>query len=210
VKVLVLGATGATGQELVTQAVDQRHDVTALVRNPDKVKVHDGRLRVVAGSVMDASAVADAVDGQDAVLVTLGSNEPKALFSAVLMTKSMGAIVTAMEQRGVSRIVLLSALGAGASASFAPALLRITFATAFRQVGKDKAAGEALLRESNLDWTVVYPPSLSDGPMTGNYRTRNDLRVSGLPRIPRADVAQFMLAEVGARAFSRSNVVISP
>jgi uncharacterized protein YbjT (DUF2867 family) len=209
VKLLVLGATGGTGQQLVRQALEHGHDVTVLVRSPEKLKVEDQRLRVRIGSVMDAMATDEAVAGHEAVLITLGSNEPRELFRPRVMSSSTKAVVAAMERQGVSRVVLLSALGVGESAPLAPARLRIAFKTALRQVEKDKAVAEAYIRSKNLDWTIVYPPPLTNGPATDNIRSGDDLRVAGSGNISRADVAAFMLAQVTDLTYSRKNVVIS-
>jgi putative NADH-flavin reductase len=208
-KVLVLGATGRTGHELVVQGLDQGHEVTALVRGPDGVTVDDERLRIVTGSATDPEAVDSALDGQEAVLCALGPRSAKALVSCDLMRASIGALVPAMERRGVSRVVLLSALGAGQSAGHAPAALRYAFRTLFRRVGKDKEEAERNLRESRVDWTVVYPPSLTDGPRTGGYRHGETLELKGVPKISRADVAEFMLAQLTSGTYSRKGAVVS-
>jgi putative NADH-flavin reductase len=114
-----------------------------------------------------------------------------------------------MKRHDVSRVVMLSALGAGNSRAQAPAALRLAFRTLLRQVGKDKAKAEELLRRSDLDWTLVYPPSLVGGPRTGAYRHGGDLELRGMPKITRADVAEFMLTLATDSSYSRMPVVVS-
>src|SRR5438270_789495 len=88
----------------------------------------------------------------------------------------------------------LGAVGVGESAPHATGVARLAFGTILRQVGKDKARAEEAVRASDLEWTVVYPPALTNGRATGDYRHGESLKLSGAPRISRADVADFMLA----------------
>src|SRR5947209_2286244 len=120
-KILLLGATGLTGRQLLAQALEQGHEITALVRSPEKLAETRG-LDVRVGSVMDRTALEDAVHGRDAVLSTLGTRSVRDLFGATLMTKTMGTLVPAMEHRGVSRLIVLSAVGVGEATQKAPAL----------------------------------------------------------------------------------------
>jgi putative NADH-flavin reductase len=207
---LLLGATGLTGRQLLAQALEQGHEVTALVRDPGKLSAEHPRLRTVVGSATDPAVVDDALEGRDAVLCALGTRSPRSLISCSLMSDSMRALVPAMKRRGVSRLVLLSALGVGQSADDAPAALRAAFRTLFRQVGKDKAAAEDDLRTSDLDWTVVYPPTLTDGPPSGEYSSGQALDLKGMPKISRADVAHFMLSQLSEPTYSRKIAILSP
>ena len=206
---LLLGATGLTGKELLAQALDRGHAVTALVRSPKSLDANDERLEIRVGSVTDPTVVQEALEGQDAVLSALGARGLRELFGVDLITKSMQAIVSAMEQSAVRRLIFMSALGVGESAQDAPAILRVVMRTALRQIAKDKAAAEDQLRQSNLDWTLVYPPSLTKGPRTGDYRAGNHLRVKATAKISRADVADFMLGQVEDTTFSRAQAIIS-
>jgi putative NADH-flavin reductase len=208
--VLVLGATGRTGRELLAQGVERGHVMTALVRDPDKLAVEHEPLRVVTGGATDAAALDEALKDQDAVICALGPTSPAALVSCDLMRATTRAIVPVMKRRGVDRLVMLSALGVGASAPYAPALLRIAFRTLLGTVGRDKAAAEEHLRASDVDWTLVYPPSLTNGPRTGTYRAVEALDLGGLPKISRADVADFMLAQLEEPEFSRKAAIVGP
>jgi len=195
-KLLVLGATGRTGRELLAGALRQGHEVTVLVRDPARLTAQDERLRVLVGSATDPAAVEEAVAGHDAVLCALGPTSARELAHSGLMRASVPALVSAMERGGVRRLILLSALGAGESASYAPSVPRLAFATILRQVGKDKRRAEEVVRASDLEWTIVYPPALTNGPTTGGYRHGERLKLSGSPKISRADVAQFMLSQL--------------
>jgi uncharacterized protein YbjT (DUF2867 family) len=118
------------------------------------------------------------------------------------------ALVTSMKRHGVRRLILLSALGVGESARHAPSVARVAFGTILRQVGKDKRRAEEAVRASDLEWTIVYPPALTDGPATGGYRYGESLKLSGSPRISRADVARFMLAQLEDDRYLRKGAIV--
>jgi putative NADH-flavin reductase len=208
-KLLVLGATGRTGHEIVTGALCEGHDVTALVRDRGRLTIQDPRLRVMVGSATDPATVDQAVAGHDAVLCTLGPRSPRELLRSVLMRASVPALVESMHRHGVHRLVLLSALGAGESASGAPLAPRLAFRTILRQVGADKALAEDAVRASELAWTIVYPPALTNGPATGSYRHGERLELGASPKVSRADVAGFMLAQLADDAYIRKGAIVA-
>ncbi len=207
-KLLVFGATGPTGQQVVAQALRQGHELTVFVRNSAQLAVSDDRLRVVVGSVPDdADAIAAAVRGQDAVISALGVRS--SLKSSSLISRSMQAIVPAMERNGVRRLIFTSAFGVGDTRRDAPLLPRIMYRLLLTDIFADKADGERYLRSSSLDWTLVYPVLLSNGPRTGKYRVGEHLDLHGLPRVSRADVADFILTQLEDTSYIRKVAVIS-
>lgn len=208
-RLLLLGATGLTGQQLLAKALDQGHEVTALVRRPGKLETEHRSLHVIEGDATDPTAVDAATVAQDAVICALGERSPRAIIHSTLMSTSMRALVPAMQRHGVERLIIESALGVGPSAAHAPPRFRLAFATVLRQVGKDKAAAENYVRSSGVDWTIVYPPKLTSGPATDTYRHGESPELSGLPRISRADVAHFMLHQLNEPTYSRRAAVIT-
>jgi putative NADH-flavin reductase len=208
-RLLVLGATGRTGQEVLTQALQQGHDVTALVRDADKLEADHKRLDVRVGDVTEDAAIEEALVGQDAVLSTLGARGVGELFGTNLITRTAEALVPSMEAGNVRRLIFLSALGVGESAAYAARVQRIVMGTLLRQISQDKAAGEDLIRRSKLDWTLVYPPSLSNGPLTEDYRAGKDLRVKATAKISRADVADFMLGQLDDASYTGAQAILS-
>jgi len=207
-KILVLGATGGTGQQVVSQALQQGHDVTVLVRTRQRLTISHDRLRVLAGSVTDDShALAGAVRDQDAVISTLGVG--RSFKSGGLITQSMPRIVRAMEDQGIRRLIFTSAFGVGDTRRDVPLLPRIFIRLLLQDIYRDKELGEATLRASGLDWTLVYPAGLVDAPATGHYRAGERLPLSGFPRIARADVADFLLTQVDDTTYVRKGVLIS-
>jgi len=207
VKILVFGATGPSGRQLVQQALGQGHEITAFARNPVALSA-DRRVRIVAGdTTRDAEMITAAMRGQDAVISTLGRRNT--LRSDGLIARSMHLIVPAMEQACVRRLVVMSAFGVGESRRDAPLIPRIMYRVLLSGIFADKKAGEDEIRRSSLDWTIVYPVLLTDGPLTGSYRVGEHVELRGMPKISRADVAHFMLAEMKNRAFLRKVAVIS-
>jgi putative NADH-flavin reductase len=209
-KLLMLGATGRTGRELLAKALGQGYEVTALVRNPGRLTLQHECLRVLVGSATEPAMLDEAVAGHDAVLCALGPTSARELVHSELMRASVPALVSSMERHGVRRLILLSALGVGESARHAPRVPRFAFGTMLRQVRKDKERAEDAVRASQIEWTILYPPALTNGPATGGYRHGESLELSGSPRISRADVAQFMLAQLMDDRYVRKGAIVGP
>jgi len=151
--------------------------------------------------------LAEAMQGQDVVVSTLGVGT--SFSSAGLMARSVPRIVQQMAAHGVRRLVLTSAFGVGATYRDVPLVPRMFIRVLLRDIYRDKFAGEQLLRESALDWTVVCPTGLVDGPASGRYRVGERLVLRGMPRIARADVAAFLLGQIDDLTFVRKQVLIS-
>ncbi|MEO8681053.1 MAG: NAD(P)H-binding protein [Vicinamibacterales bacterium] len=187
-KVLILGATGGTGRQLVAQARSAGHEVTAFDR-------HAG------------TALADAMAGRDAVISAIGRG--KSFTSHNVIAQSVPVILSAMKAAGVRRLIFMSALGVGESFRDSPILAKLFFRTLLRGIYADKAIGDQLIRGSDLDWTIVQPSQLTDGPLTGTYRFGERLKMSGMPQISRADTAQFIVRQLGDPANVRKTPIIS-
>ena len=208
-KLLILGATGGTGQELVAQALQSGHWVTALVRDPRRLAIVSDRLRVIAGDVTnDDAPLAAAARDQDVVISTLGRG--KSFKSEGLIAQCMPRILRAMESQGVRRLVFTSAFGVGETRRDVPLIPRIFIRLKLQDIYRDKEAGEVELRRSAVDWTIVYPAVLIDGPATGTYRAGERLSLRGFPRITRADTAGFLLSQIEDTTYVRKGVLISP
>ena len=202
-KLLVFGAAGATGRLAVRSALAAGHEVTAFVRGADSVE----GARTVRGDATDPASVAGAMAGQEAVISTLGVRN--AFRSGGIIERSAAVIVPAMERAGARRLVVMSALGVGRTREQAPWLPRLMYRVLLGDIFADKAAGERIVEASRLDWTIVYPPLLTDLPATGAYRAAEQLDLSGMPRVSRADVADFMVRALGPSQWSRKRVIVS-
>jgi len=197
--IAIFGASGRTGQRLARAALAHGYTVRALVRDPSRLEAREG-LTVVVGDVMNPDDVARTVAGADGALSALGGGTT----AAPGETRSRGVrhIVEALAAQGGGRIV---ALGGGGvlDASHAPGLRseQPTFPAVFRHVTAEHRATWDVLRASSLAWTYVCPPDIPDGEATGSYRVSADV----MPDQPRAlatgDLAEFMVAEFGTRAF---------
>lgn len=184
------------------------HRVTAFVRRPEALPITDSHLRTVVGdTTQDESTVAEAMGGQELVVSALGRRNT--FRSDHLISRSIQVIVPAMQRAHVHRLILVSAFGVGESRRDAPLIPRIMYRVLLRDIFTDKECAEEGLRGSDLDWTIVYPVLLTDGPLTRKYRIGGRLELHGIPKISRADVAHFILTEVEDRAFVRKAAVIS-
>jgi len=190
-KLVVLGATGSTGLEIVRQAIQHGHAVTALVRSPDGLKQFADRITVYRGNLLNSTDLEHAVQGHDAVLSAFGPRMPISKQDADLLQRFAVALTLAMPRTGVRRAVVESVAFLFKDSIVPPAYLfgRLFFPA----VVADASAMERVFKESGLDWTMVRPPQLTDKPYTGKYRVGvGRLPVFGF-KISRADVADFMI-----------------
>src|SRR3989454_3144071 len=198
---VVLGATGRTGQLVVEQALAAGHTVTALVRSPEKLTIRNSSLRVVAGSATDAADVARALAGADAVVSTPGGG-------GSVIANSTGAIVAAARKTGVGRVVVLSSFFV--QRDRLGAVPRLLTGVVMGSLIKDKSSGEQVLRQSDLDWTIIYASVLKDGPVSGSVEVLPEgakRRISD--RISRSDVAEWMIQAATSSQLSRRSVGIT-
>lgn len=204
----ILGATGKTGVHLLARALDAGHRVRALVRDPAKVARTDERLTLVQGDVRDAAAVASAIEGSDAVLSALGPtrNTPDMDISA-----GMTHVLAAMKAHDVRRLVIVTGAGvrvAGDRPGVFDRFMGLALRLAAKHVLADSERAFELVRASDRDWTVVRVPMLTDGPATGAVRVGMVGQGTG-PRLARADLAAFLLAQIDDRSHVRASPVVS-
>lgn len=193
--VLVFGASGGTGRELVKLALAQRHRVTVFVRDPHRFEITHANLAVTTGDVVDSARVEQAVRGQDAVMSALGSS--RSLKRHPALVEGVRNVVKAMEDDGVRRLVYLSMLGVNDSSRQLGWLDRyVIVPLVLRNVVTDHAIEEGIITPSSLDWVIVRPPRLTNGPKTSRYRAGEDIKTGWMTAsISRADVADFTLRQ---------------
>ncbi|PYV99929.1 MAG: hypothetical protein DMG89_06195 [Acidobacteria bacterium] len=196
-KLLVLGATGGTGLEIVRQATQRGHHITAFVRSPEKLKPFNGRINLEQGNLLDSIQLEKVIQGHDAVLSAFGPRVPVSKTDAHLLEQFATGLTQAMLHTAVRRVVVESVAFLFKEAIIPPAyFLGRLF---FPGMVADASAMENVFEESGLDWTMARPPELTDKPYTGKYRVREGrLPLFGF-RISRADVADFMLTAVEDR-----------
>ncbi|MEX2502587.1 MAG: NAD(P)H-binding protein [Trueperaceae bacterium] len=204
----ILGATGKTGVHLLARALDAGHQVRALVRDPAKVPRQHERLTLVHGNVRDAAAVARAVEGSDAVLSALGPTR-----NAPDMDVSTGVahVLAAMETHDVQRLVFVTGAGVRVDGD-RPGVFDRVMGLALRLFAKhvlaDSQRAVARIHASDREWTVVRVPMLTDGPATGTLRVGMVGQGIG-SRLTRADLAEFLLAQVDDRSHVHASPALS-
>jgi uncharacterized protein YbjT (DUF2867 family) len=203
-RILIVGATGGTGRQLVAQALERGHTVTALVRDPSRLRVEHPQLTVVRGDVLDEGSVDAAMRGQEAVLSALGHK--RFLYPTRILSEGTRNMLRAMETHGVPRLVCETSLGIGDSAGrmglyytffVIPVILPLYF--------WDKTRQERLIAASNVEWVIVRPGALTNGDKRG--RSRHGRQVGNFlwtVRISRADVADFMLNQLADDTYVRT------
>ena len=205
-KLIIFGATGTIGRHLVDQALSQSHQLTAFARKPLALNLDHQDLTRQAGDVLDRGAVADAVQGHDAVLIALGSGR-----KGTVRSVGTNHVVDAMERRGVRRLVCQTTLGAGDSRALLNFFWKhIMFGLLLREVYADHEAQEAFIKQSDLDWIIVRPGAFTDGPATGAYKHGSPPTEKNLKsKISRSDVANFMLQQLNDDTYLRQSPSLS-
>lgn len=207
-KILVIGATGPTGQQIVEQGLAQGHEVTALVRNPDKFDMQHSSLQVVKGDILDSSSL-DAVQQQEAVISSLGTKKI-GLETVTLFSEGTKNLIRAMERHSVKRLICITGIGAGDSKGHGGFLYdKLILPLVLKRIYDDKDRQEAEIRQSNLDWVIVRPGLLTNDPAKGNYRVLTDLAGVTAGKISRADVAAFVLQQLTDDRYLHQSPLIS-
>jgi putative NADH-flavin reductase len=191
-RLAIFGGTGGTGLELTRQALEHGHNVRVLVRNPKRMPLVNANMRLVLGNVLDRESVTKTVLGADAVLSCLGQRN--LVRNTRVVSDGTRQIMAVMQQHGVRRLVVESAFGAGESLTQAGLAARLLLATLLWAPYEDKNLMEPEVKASGLEWTILRPTLLSNGPLTSLYTVS-----AGRPaamRVSRADVAAAMLRAV--------------
>lgn len=208
-RILIIGASGGTGREIVQQALERGHHVVALARKPSNVKIQDARLRVAEGDVMKPESLDAAMANVDAVVCALGHK--RWLGPSNTLSEGTRNVVRAMQKHGVKRLVVETALGVGDSSGRLGVyytLFTIPFILPFYWY--DKGRQERVVRDSSLDWVIVRPGQLTNGRKRGIYK--HGPRVGNYlwsVSISRADVADFMLNQLGETPYLRQTPGLS-
>jgi uncharacterized protein YbjT (DUF2867 family) len=207
-KILVLGATGATGRLIVGKAVAKGYEVVALVRSKAKAADLAGA-ELIEGDARDAAALTRAIAGCDAVVSSLGT-AMSPFREVTLLSTATRALVGVMEQQNISRLVCITGLGAGDSRGHGGFFFdRLFLPLMLRKVYEDKDRQEDAIRRSTLDWTVVRPTVLNDKPARGGVKALTDLSGVHGGTIARSDVADFVVQQLTTDAWLRKAPLIT-
>lgn len=192
---VIFGASGATGNQLVSQALKDGHSITAFVRNPAKLTISHERLKIIRGDVSNYKQVESAIENQQAVVSALGVS--KALKHDPAVVQGIQHIIKAMQNVGVKRMVYQSTFLVSQNRDELGFFVHKVLPLILRQEITDHEHKENFVRKSNLDYIIVRPSTLTNGPMTGKYRHGERILPSSLiSPISRANVAAFMLRQL--------------
>ena len=209
-KLIVFGANGGVGKEVVTLALQAGHEVVGVVRGPVVASSQRQGLHMVEGSITDAVFVADIVKGADVVISTIGASDSKHPVS--LYSLAAQALVGALKGAPHQRVIVLSAGGATIEKND-PLLFRLIFKPllqrVFHSLYEDMLRMERVLETSNLDWTILRLSYLTNKPGKGVYRTAHNAAVRYGFSINRADVAHYIVGHLADPQDSRQHVCIA-
>jgi len=202
INILIVGANGKTGRALVQFACERGHVVTALVHHPPTQPMQCAR--IVQGDARDPELLESAIAGQHVVIDTIGTRKP--FLRTTLETEVAGHLIASMRRHTIRRIIAVSSIGVGDSIVNVPFLYRVLMPTFFRGAMPDKDGMERVLRQSGMDWTILRPAGLTDGPLTGSVQLVTPASHRQVRRIARADVANFILNHLEDRDLFHTTV----
>ena len=203
--ILILGGTGRVGSQLVTHALDDRHDVSVLVRTPEKIQSNHENLTIIQGNVLNKDDIVHAMHGMDVVISALNTD------GATALSESMPFIIEAMENEGIQRIITIGTAGILQS-RISPNLLRYQSSESKRK--SVRAAEEHhkvydMLKQSDLEWTIVCPTYLPDGERLGKYRIESNFLPEGGIKISVPDTAEFAFSQIKSSDYIKMRVGIA-
>jgi putative NADH-flavin reductase len=201
--VLIIGASRGIGLETAKAALKAGHSVRALARSARRIPVDHPKLEKMAGDALEMAVVKRALTGIDVVTQSLGvSVGPEVIFQPTqLFSEATRVLVTAMEKAQIKRLICVTGFGAGDSRGPGGCLYNAAVHLLLGRVYDDKDVQERIVRRSKLDWIIVRPVILTDGPKTNTYRALVDPRDWTCGFISRADVADFLVKQIDDDAF---------
>ncbi len=205
-KIIVIGANGKTGSLVVQQALDKGFRVTAYIRRPGTLAIDHQNLKIVVGELNEIFKLKNALEGADACISTLGGTSLKEHSTEII--EGIDNIVMLMEELNIPRFIYLSSIGVGESRKMMPFLIRFFITKLLFQIPfADHLENEQRIMNSNIEWTIVRPGSLTEGNLTKKFRIGSDLiRLKGNLSISRANVAWFIVNELIVKNYTHTAV----
>ncbi|GAM12890.1 NAD(P)-dependent oxidoreductase [Mesobacillus selenatarsenatis] len=203
--ILILGATGRVGSQILTYALQDRHHVTVLVRTPEKIQINSGNLTIIQGNVLNNNDIVRAMHGIDVVISALNTD------GTTTLSESMPLVINAMENEGIQRIIKIGTAGILQSRT-TPTVIRYQSSDSKRK--STRAAEEHhkvydMLKQSTLDWTIVCPTYLPDGEREGQYRIERNFLPEGGMKISVPDTAEFTYRQIESSDYFHTRVGIA-
>ena len=199
-KIAVIGASRGVGYELLKMALEEGHDVTALLRSPAKLMISHPRLKIVNGDILYPTSVSAVVAGNDAICLCIGiapTRKPVDVFS-----RGAECVLAAMEKGAHQKLISVTGIGAGDSKGHGGFIYdRLINPLLLGTIYADKDRQESIIKASAIEWLIVRPGFLTNGPRTGKYRVIENLSGVTAGKISRADVADFMLKQLATPTY---------
>jgi putative NADH-flavin reductase len=198
--VVVFGATGDTGLEILRQGLERGHHIVAFVRDPARLSLKHERLSVRTGDVLEPGSMRGLFDSPSLVISALGVR----LGQPVDETRSKGTrnIVQALTEQGVKRFVSVSTIGVGDSLERTDLFGRLLLPRVIGNKRLEEARmQEDILHASPLEWTILRPPRLTNDSPKRPYTIGTHLRSQFTSTLSRANLARAALDELEARRY---------
>lgn len=192
-KLVVFGSTGGIGAHVVEQALAAGHSVTAVARNPSAIGLRHDRLEVLQGDVLEPQMIHTAMAGKDAVVFAVGvrNRAPTTVYSG-----GVANVILAMRSTDVRRLICISACGLEPGPLWQRLIAKPILWSVFKEMYSDLVRMEAVVERSPSDWTILRPPTLTNGPRTGQYQVALNKHLHRILFISRADVANFIVSHL--------------
>jgi putative NADH-flavin reductase len=207
-RVLIVGASNGIGLETTRQAVDAGHDVRAMARSATAIAISNPSLEKMRGNALKTEDVKAALVGMDVVIQTLGVGLGELFRPVHLFSDATRVLIAAMKRQDIKRLICVTGFGAGDSRASISCLQRLPFQIVFGRAYDDKSLQEQLIKESELDWTIARPGVLTSGPRTGQYQILSEASQWRNGIISRADVAEFLVRQIGDQTYIRKAPVL--
>ena len=207
-RVLIIGASKGIGLKTTRQDLDAGHDVRALARSSTAIAVSNPSLEKMRGDELKSEDVEAALVGVDVVIQTLGVGLEDLFRPVHLLTDATRVLIAAMRSQVVKCLICATGFGTGDSRASISCLQRLPFQITFGRAYDDKSLQEQLIKESELDWTIARPGVLTNGPRTGRYRILSEASQWHNGIISRADVAEFLVRQIGDQNYIRKTPVL--
>ena len=207
-RVLIIGASKGIGLETTRQALDAGHDVRALARSATAIAVSNPSLEKMPGDALKTEDVEAALVGVDVVIQTLGVGLGDLFRPVHLFSDATRVLIAAMRSQVVKRLICVTGFGAGDSRASISCLQRLPFQIVFGRAYDDKSLQEQLIKESELDWTIARPGVLTNGPRTSRNRILSEASQWRNGIISQADVAEFLVRQIGDQTYIHKTPVL--
>jgi putative NADH-flavin reductase len=208
VKVLIIGASQGIGLETARQAVAAGYQVRAFARSASGTALADPHLEKVRGDALKTQDVEAALMGVDVVIQALGVKVSDLFRPVHLFSEATRVLIAAMQAQGVKRLICVTGFGAGDSRASISCLQLVPFQLVFGRAYEDKSVQERLIKESGLEWTIVRPGVLTNGPRTGRYKIMTEAAQWRNGIISRSDVGEFLVRQIEDQTYVRQAPVL--